>query len=502
MNRRRFLQTTLSLGAGACLAQSLGAAEVSQRASVADFGVDATGKVDATAAVRKAIASLSKANARLVFPAGKYRFDASNEAAMLFDSFDGIEIYANNAELFFAGGTTAFAFNACSGVAMHDMKLDWVGSEAIPDKALETRCFSFEQCETVLLEGLSVQRAPGVGFAMDDCRDVRLDSVTVAPAKDNRVLTTTGSHAVVIRNCHGDVKVLDSRFEGMGGDAINIHQSYWRIRERLDERTVVIESYDHKPLPRGQVPKAGSFVQFSSPEGLQLLGEIAVKTVSINALGATLNFAETLSPVILSGMLVCSVVDAPKVVIDHCRIGNNTGRGVVVHARSEVTNNHFYGCGQAAVLLSADARRMEGPVVQTVNIRTNIFDGCNESLVAGDARGIITIDTAQERDHMETPAFAVNSGIKIQSNIFKESAGTAIYAAGVDGLLIDGNTFGRAQKKADPDGTVTAALVLRNIANADVTGNTSNVPQSIVMVQCADTVATDGNRLLTAQKTA
>jgi uncharacterized protein (DUF1810 family) len=501
MNRRLFLQTTLTMGAGACFAGKLGAVEASQRASVVEFGADATGKADATAAVRKAIASLSKANARLVFPAGKYIFEASSETAMLFDSFEGIEIYANNAELQFAGGTTAFAFAACHNVELHDMKLNWTGGEALTGKALETRCFSFEECETILLEGIAVQRAPGVGFAMDDCRDVRLDSVTVAPGKESRERTTTGGHAVAIRNCHGDVRVQESRFEGMGGDGINVYQSYWRIRERLDERSVVIESYDRKPLTRGQVPKDGSFVQFSSPESLQLLGEIAVNTVSINAQGATLNFAETLSPVILSGMLVCNVVDSPKVAIDHCRIGNNVGRGVVVHARSDVTNNHFYGCGHAAILLSADARRMEGPAVQTVNIRTNTFDGCNEG-GAGEARGIITIDTAQERERPETPAFAVNSGIKIQSNIFKESAGAAIYAAGVDGLLIDGNTFGCSAKRVDNKGQLTAALVLRNVADSEVTGNTSNIQQSIVMVQCADTVATDGNRMLTAQKTA
>ena len=502
MNRRLFLQTTLTMGAGACFARSLGAVEMSQRASVVEFGADATGNADATAAVRKAIAALSKTNARLVFPAGKYIFEASSETAMQFDSFEGIEIYANNAELQFAGGTTAFAFASCHNVALHDMKLNWIGGEALTGKALETKCFSFEECETILLEGIAVQRAPGVGFALNDCRDVRLDSVTVAPARESRELTTTGGHALVIRNCHGDVRVQESRFEGMGGDGINVHQSYWRIRERLDERSVVIESYDRKPLIRGQVPRDGSFLQFSSPETLQLLGEIAVKTVSINAQGATLTFAETLSPVILSGMLVCSVVDAPKVAIDHCKIGNNVGRGVVVHARSDVTNNHFYSCGHAAILLSADARRMQGPVVQTVNIRTNTFDGCNEGGGSGEARGIITIDTAQEREHLETPAFAVNSGIKIQSNIFRDAAGTAIYAAGVDGLLIDGNAFGSSVKKTDPKGQLTVALILRNVADADVTGNTSNIQQAIVMVQCADTVATDGNRMLTAQKTA
>jgi hypothetical protein len=114
---------------------------------------------------------------------------------------------------------------------------------------------------------------------------------------------------------------------------------------------------------------------------------------------------------------------------------------------------------------------------------------------------VITIDTAQDREHPETPTSAVNSGIKIQSNIFKASNGAAIYAAGVDGLLIDGNTFD-AGVKGEAKGPLAPAVILRNVADADVTSNVASVPQSIVMVRCADTVGTDGNHLLTAEKTA
>ena len=63
---------------------------------------------------------------------------------------------------------------------------------------------------------------------------------------------------------------------------------------------------------------------------------------------------------------------------------------------------------------------MEGPAVQTVNIRSNTFEGCNEAAGSGGTRGVVTIDTAQDRARLETPQFAVNTGIKIQSNIFKE----------------------------------------------------------------------------------
>src|SRR5581483_9139894 len=78
-------------------------AGTARRASVTDFGADSTGQKDSTAAVQKAIASLARRNARLVFPAGKYTFAASDSILMDFNGYEGLEIFGNGAELSFAG---------------------------------------------------------------------------------------------------------------------------------------------------------------------------------------------------------------------------------------------------------------------------------------------------------------------------------------------------------------------------------------------------------------
>ena len=497
LDRRLFLRSTLTLGAAACLPFPMRAAASSQRASVTAFGGDPSGVKDSTAAVRKAIASLSSSDARLVFEAGKYVFAESAEPVMQLNGFQGIEIYANNAELLFMGATSAFDFSNCRTVALHDMKLSWSEeSAARGHSAVETNCVSFLGCQGVLVEGVSLQQAPGHGFVASGCRDFQCDDITVTAGKVGRTAKNTG---VAFHDCHGDIRVHASHLEGMGGDGIHIQQSYWRIRERIDEQSVVIENNAGQPLRKEQLPQAGDFVQFSAPDTLQLKGEIAISSVAMNSQGATLNFAETLSPMILSGMLVCSVVDGSKMIVDHCAITNTGGSGVVLHRRSEITNNHFVGCGRAAILLAPDVKRMDGPAVQNVSIRTNDFSGCNQGPNA-DGRGVITIDTAQQREHLETPAIAINSGIKIQGNIFKPSTGAAIYAAGIDGLVVEGNTFGSSQKSAEAATHPQPALILRNVADAEVTGNTSSEPQSIVLMQCADSVATDGNRMLTALK--
>jgi hypothetical protein len=96
-----------------------------RRASVTDFGADPTGQNDATAAVQKAIASLAKRNARLVFPAGKYTFAASNSILMGFRGYEGLEIFGNGAELSFAGASQPLRLTDCKDLEVHDIIVDW-----------------------------------------------------------------------------------------------------------------------------------------------------------------------------------------------------------------------------------------------------------------------------------------------------------------------------------------------------------------------------------------
>jgi Pectate lyase superfamily protein len=96
-----------------------------RRASVVDFGADPTGQNDATGAVQKAIASLAKRNARLVFPAGKYTFAASNATVMDFRGYEGLEIFGNGAELSFAGATHPLHLTDCKDLEVHDIIVDW-----------------------------------------------------------------------------------------------------------------------------------------------------------------------------------------------------------------------------------------------------------------------------------------------------------------------------------------------------------------------------------------
>lgn len=593
LDRRTFLQSTLALGVGAVLPSGLRAGGLSHRASVVEFGADPRGEQDSTAAVRAAIASLAREQARLVFPAGRYRFGASADTAMQFSNFKGIEIYANNAELLFAGDTVPFGFRASKDVAVHDMKVDWdrpafsqgvvreanpqsftidieeafpvTGSETItgfaefeasgtkplpaaahirgvstsvalvqPQRlrisssaAASVRagmrlvllhatgsmaCFRIDSCENILLEGVSIRHAPSTAFLVRGCRDLRLDSINVEPASSQHapLLLATGGDGLHCSNSHGKVTLKEVRFTGIGGDAINIHQPYWKIIERPDDRTIIIAGARAKPLDPWELPEAGDFIQFSTPETLQLLGEIGVTTLEPHAKGAKLALSETLSPVIVPGTLVCGVVYAPRITIDEAAVANTLGRGLTLHARAEIVNSTFQDCWAEAIALAPEVQAWQGPTIQHIGIRANSFENCAIGLPTG--QGMISIDASRLRPTETADAVAkphaINSGVRIQNNTFYRTNRTAIFADSVDDLVIDENTLGHAPSSQKQHAAMTnvdsssthqpCAIVLRNVANAEVANNVSDVPQTIAMTDCADTVRTENNRLLTA----
>jgi len=134
MQRREFLshlvRTAVASAAAlttqrASWADTTAAAGSSRRASVVDFGADPTGVKDSTTAVQRAIASLARRNARLVFPAGKYTFAASDAVLMEFRDYEGLEIFGNGAELSFSGATRPLLINSCKDLEIHDLVVDW-----------------------------------------------------------------------------------------------------------------------------------------------------------------------------------------------------------------------------------------------------------------------------------------------------------------------------------------------------------------------------------------
>ncbi len=590
MDRRQFLGSVLAssvaTGIAVCVPERVLAEAAAgtaptkmgtaHRASVSDFGADLTGHDDVTAAVRRAIASLSRTGARLVFPAGRYNFAASDDVAMRFDGYDGLEVFGNGADLLFAGNTQPFLVTGSKNIEIHDVKLDWArppfsqgtvaetapgsftiaidpefpvtGAEqvdtlaeydaktALPathgvqgtvtavrlagrqrlhvettrnagvqtgmrlvlrHRAAGTACIQIQGSEMVLLESVALYAGNSDGALLEGCRDVSLEDVNVGTRTGGRRLLSVNGAGVRLVDCHGALAIKRSGFRSMGGNAVEAHQPYWKIRSRLDDKTVLVETSGGRPFAPWQLPETGSILQLSEGSRLTLLGEIGLATAETSAGGAKFAFKETLSPVIVPGTLVCNALAQPRTTIDHCTFAGNGGDGVVVHGKAHITNSRFAGCAGAAVRMAAEIAVLEGPTVQSVTVADNNFDGCNAGQGSAD-RGTILVGVAGEQragqEAKPDDPERVNQGITIQRNSFTRDGGAAIRCSAASWVTIEGNIFGPVDRNA---GAATPqAIVLRNVDQSFLQMNQSKVQQSILLIGCTERVQAAENVLL------
>jgi hypothetical protein len=470
-----------------------------RRASVVDFGADATGQKDATAAVQKAIASLAKRNARLVFPAGKYTFAASDGVLMDFRGYEGLEIFGNGAELSFAGGTQPLRLTGCKDLEIHDMTVDWTqppcSQEAARSVVADAAALRLDGCEQILLEAVVFHAVPGAAAVLSGCRDITLDAVRVIPhPASGRTISSCGD-GVEILDSMGTVSVQHALISGTGGAGMRVQQAYWRMSQVIDPQTALLASTDGHPAPEWLLPAQGTYMQLSEAGTLKLLGEIAVTKAEAAPGGMRVSFGETLSPAVGKGTLLClSASNQAQLKMDDCKFGGGPYAGLVAQSRARISNSSFSGYGGPAILLAPDLARMRGPVVDNIHITDCSFAQCN--LTPGTEWGAITVDTQPERSQASTPVNRINEGITVQRNVFSQLGGPAIYCADASWLDVESNRFSDCDMRRSA-GEKPRAIVLRNLDESTIAGNEATTPAKIVMIGCTEKVKVDDNGPLT-----
>jgi hypothetical protein len=339
---------------------------------------------------------------------------------------------------------------------------------------------------------------PGKGAVLHGCRDVSLEDFSVMPRPQTERWLSLCGRGVEMMGCEGTIAIERSQFKGMGEDALQLFQPYWRIKQRIDDKTVLIEGAGTTPLPKWQLPSTGTILQLTDARTLNLLGEIATESAENTPSGTRLSFSETLSPLIGTGTLLCSVLKQARAKIERSAFLGNRGCGVVAHARTRIVNSRFHGCSGSAVLFASDPNAMEGPAVQSVSVTDSTFDFCNYG-GQGERRGVITVGTVRDGKLVGTPPQQMNEGVTVARNFFGNVTGPAIDCAGTSWLNVEGNSFGKCDVTAAANGK-PRAIVLRNVDQTQVDGNQSKLAQEIVLINCTDKVATENNGLLVAVK--
>ena len=320
------------------------------------------------------------------------------------------------------------------------------------------------------LKNIKMHYAEGMGLLAQMSEDITLDGFSVClRGDDDPRYFTTQADATHFSGCRGKIRSVNGLYEGMMDDAINVHGTYLKVMERIDDHTLRAR-YMHGQAWGFDWGYRGDKVQFVRSRTMELVGgpfttevaEITEVSEAKKALGAepfdlagathgtrefVIRFADALPQEITAneGYGIENLTWTPEVYFAHNTIRNNRARGTLFSTpkRTVVEDNLFDHTSGTAILLCGDCNGWyETGACRDVLIRRNRFVNALTNMFQF-TNGVISI-------YPEIPALAeqkayfhggTKNAIRIVNNEFDTFDHPLLYAKSVNGLQWKGNTI-------------------------------------------------------------
>ena len=314
-------------------------------------------------------------------------------------------------------------------------------------------------------ENVKVHYAEGMGLLAQMSENIALDGFSVClRGDDDPRYFTTQADATHFSGCKGKITSVNGLYEAMMDDAINVHGTYLKVMERVDDHTLK-GRYMHGQAWGFDWGYVGDEVQFVRSNTMELVGGSAkpfVTTVAeISALDAhdsqfkglhggrefLIRFADALPAEIDAneGYGIENLTWTPEVYFAGNTIRNNRARGTLFSTpkRTIVEDNLFDHTSGTAILLCGDCNGWyETGACRDVLIRRNRFVNSLTCMfqftnaVISIYPEIPNLTAQKEYFHGGT-----KNAIRIVNNEFESFDHPLLYAKSIDGLLWKGNTI-------------------------------------------------------------
>lgn len=335
---------------------------------------------------------------------------------------------------------------------------NWKNAKLIPGTVIAMRTWHrptpgifFSHNVNSVLENVTVHYAEGMGLLAQLCENITLDrfNVCLKGPNDPRYFTTQAD-ATHFSGCKGAIISKNGLYEGMMDDAINIHGTYLKVINRVDEKTVIAR-YMHNQSWGFEWGRTADEVQFVRSETMELLdgtNRIAeIRPYDKNQIhGARefyIRFEEPIHPDIneKSGFGIENLTWTPEVNFSGNTVRNNRARGALFSTprKTVVEDNLFDHTSGTAILLCGDCNGWyETGACKDVVIRRNKFVNALTNMFQF-TNGVISI--YPEIPNLKGQQKYFHSGIVIEDNEFDTFDAPILYAKSVDGLIFRNNTI-------------------------------------------------------------
>jgi len=394
----------------------------------------------------------------------KYRID-SNRLVVYGDHWEhtpvrGIGFEEKTRRIIFNTGDIALGTKNIAEIEPGVIKAPWDDPKLIPGSVVAMRGSGrpapgifLEKCVDTRLKNITVHYAEGMGLLAQNCDHVLLDGFKVAlKGNDDPRYYTTQADATHFSGCKGLIEIKNGLFENMMDDAINVHGTYLKIMEKLNNRTVKARYMHHQswgfewgyPGDTVQFLRASTLDNIGLPNCIYTIQPLDTQTF-FGVREFEIIFTDTLDPVIRKegNFGIENLSWTPHVIFSHNIIRNNRARGALFSTprKTLVENNVFDHTSGSAILLCGDCNGWyETGACRDVVIRNNQFIHALTSMYQF-TNAIISIypeipDMQHQRGFFHG---AAGLGVQILNNYFEISDKPIVYAKSLSDLIFSGN---------------------------------------------------------------
>lgn len=336
------------------------------------------------------------------------------------------------------------------------IRAPWRDARLVPGSVIAMRSYQrptpgifVSLCNNTTLQNSCVYYAEGMGLLAQMSENLTLDGFRVALRGDGRYFTTQAD-ATHFSGCKGKIVSVNGLYEGMMDDAINVHGTYLRVVQRLDDNTLV-GRYMHGQAYGFYWGGAGDSVQFVRSDVMEItegnrVVEIAPydKEQLAGCKEFKIKFEKELPADIANGKYGIENLEwTPEVYFANNLIRNNRARGALFSTpkKTLVEKNTFDHTSGTAILLCGDCNGwFETGACRDVVIRNNRFINALTSMFQF-TNGIISIYPEIPDLWSQTKYFhgGDGKGVVIENNTFETFDAPIVYAKSLDGLVFRGN---------------------------------------------------------------
>ena len=314
-----------------------------------------------------------------------------------------------------------------------------------------------DYCQDTFLDNVTVHYAEGMGLIAQTSENITLNKFAVRLKEGSDRYFTTQADATHFSGCRGLIKSEYGFYEGMADDAINVHGTYLKIMERIDNQTVKA-AYMHPQAWGFFWGESGDEVQFIRSKTMEY--EHARNTIkSITPADSQTNHGAKEFIISFSTPLASHIGDdshwgienlswTPEVIFNHNTIQNNRARGALFSTPKKVVcaDNLFDHTHGTAILLCGDSNGWyETGACKEVLIKNNTFINALTSQYQF-TNAIISI--YPEIPDLENQEKYFHSGITIEDNTFHTFDKPILYAKSVSDLVFK-NKFDKPLDSSD-----------------------------------------------------